>query len=589
MKSSNVSTLNIAQERAVRSEAETIACIAGPGSGKTTVLTKRIRHLTDHGADPRKMVAITFTNSGAKNLVDKLGPWFLEPIFGDTTDNWLQFPMGFCGTLHGFALRMLKKHGAGIGYGERTAIIDEGASADLLMSKAQTLGCKAKLEDLLKIKAAGRPGLTGRLGVPETVVACYLDDLRGSGILDFDRILSEFRRMLTFNEDKVGEQIYCGEFTHLFVDEVQDSGSVDWEIYRMLPIKNKFLVGDPDQAIYGFRGGRVDELIHFCARPGVETIYLEANYRSTVSVCEAASVLISHNQKRIKKWTNSASGEMGCEPCYMTAMTPGEEVAWVGRQINGFADDGMLASDIAVLARTNSIAKTFRDGLRAAGIPVVDPPKTEQAPDAALARALVEFLVQPDNDTLAFFYVLARECRFTSPALARKKAHDCRREAAAAGKSMNRLWFGFSTHTSLAEVPRLLKREGVTLEAEMAVADKIRTLPLGSGLEDLALALAGGGEAPAEGEKEPGVTVTTAHDAKGREWEAVFVVGLEEEVWRCGKKDEGVEEERRLAFVSITRAKRHLFLSSSETREATWGDKRMEPHTPSRFLKEVVS
>lgn len=572
-----IESFTAAQERGITHPAAAISCIAGPGSGKTTVLTRRIRRLVTENVDPRSIAAITFTNAGARNLVERLGPWYVE-------EQSHPFPLGYAGTLHGFALRMLKRHGAALGYGPRTAIVDAEGSEELLASKARTLGCKAKMKDLIRLKAEGRKK-TDRPTVTETAVAAYFDELAEAGLVDFDMILTEFARMLMRVSDLGPVTAIAEDFKYLFVDEVQDSGAVDWQIYNYLPIANKFFVGDPDQSIYAFRGGRPELFMEEMRRS--ETVFLNENFRSTVSICEAANRLIGRNQHRVPKLTVSASGQPGPEPECMVCMTPGEEVAWVARKVGELLGAGMPASEIAVLSRTNSIAAEFRQGMEAARLPVASQPLPDEPRDMGLARSLVQFMVQPDNDVLALLYVSQREIhRGSTPELARAKAHDCRREANAAGKTLNAAWFNFGGVSVPSDVPRMLKREGLSLEAEMTVAGAIRNLPEWATIEDLALALAGDPEVPVE--PSTGVTVTTAHDAKGREWNAVFVVGLEEEVWRCGKEGEKAEEERRLAFVAVTRARFQLFLTHSETRSATWGDRRMSPHTPSRFVAEVM-
>lgn len=217
-----------AQQEAVLTTAPHTLCIAGPGSGKTAVLVARIHHLiTVALVPPERIVAITFTNAAARELEKRLSYQGVEGL-------------GYCGTLHGFGLRMLRSAGAGLGYGSRLSVISPESALELLRTKAAVLGCKMKEDDLLALKAKGRPARGTQLTVAETVVATYFDDLAEAGVLDFDLILSEFARLLFIG----GE---FEKYTHLFVDEVQDSSEQDWAIYRRLPMEWKFFVGDPDQ------------------------------------------------------------------------------------------------------------------------------------------------------------------------------------------------------------------------------------------------------------------------------------------------------------------------------------------------------
>lgn len=579
------------QTEAINSEDPSILCLAGPGSGKTTVLVERIKRLSFQRDELlpdvplKKMVALTFTNASARELEDRINAaWIGGQNLGPIG---MKSALGFCGTLHGFALKMLKERGECAGYGSRMSIISPESAADLLESKARQMGCKTKLADLMKLKAAGRPlvvdchGSRMRLNKEELTVLAYYDELAAAGIVDFDILLEEFARLVQTTD------ALAGMFTHLFVDEVQDSARLDWQIYRGLPIANKFLVGDPDQAIYSFRGGEVSETMNFAKEIGVRVIKLEENFRSHSEICAAAQRLIERNVDRIPKQTISAKGPGADVIAFPECMTEGEEMGIVARWISKESARGWQFPEIAVLCRNNALAYAFQQTLAACGIPVATKAKSSLPQDWPFVRALVEFLVQPENDTLAFFLQVARGGKLgITREIATMGAHETRRRCQKAGVSINFDMFKISAGMTVTEVPQELADASVSMEGRMLVAQKMAELPPGSTMLDLALILAQ--TRSLEEEETEGVTVSTIHGAKGREWDVVFIVGLEDEVMPGRRKDTDVEEERRLCYVAATRARKSLYLSHSASRVASYGNGKILDHTASRFIKEML-
>lgn len=579
-----------AQRQAIDSDAQEIIVVAGPGSGKTATTIRRIKRLVVSGTNPRGIVALTFTNAAAAELEERLSSHNIDGL-------------GYCGTLHGFALRCLKQYGQALGYGERLALIGEEATAAMIESKARSLGCKTPLKKLLQIKPATHlrgiltnPGAEfPRLSPELRVIAAYYADLRESGLVDFDTILSEFSRMA----QRPGFEL---PFTHLFVDEVQDSAAIDWEIYRALPMANKFYVGDPDQSIYAFRGGRPDLMLDACRRPGVEVIALEANFRGHSEICDAANALIEHNQERIHKATLSVRGSGGQVTVFKPALNEGDEISTVVAALiscvevvpSGRVPEWPVSGDpvclkhneIAVLARNNDLCAAYRDQLKVAGIPVAEAERVDLPPDWSLARSLVELLVNPENDTLAYFFWLEKQKHHgLADDDAAGVAHATRQKAARLGLSINRMLWNYGPGR-VEDIGAALAAQEVTAESRMRVVQLVRRLPIGSDL--LALALAMGQD---QGEKTAaveGVTVTTLHGSKGKEFDVVFLVGFEDEILPGNRKSDGpeqVEEARRLAFVGMTRARNALFISHSLSRKTSWGA--VGAHKESRFVKEA--
>lgn len=566
------------QQRAITSDAKQILCVAGPGSGKTTTLAHRIRRILSEGkCHPKAITAITYTNAAARNLEERINSGQLWSAAGGVQ-------LGYCGTLHGYCLRMLKRHGQLFGYGDRTGIIDEDAARSLIETHAKQLSAKDPIDKILKLKALGRPK-GPNFTASELVVLAYMEELAASGLLDYDLILTEFHRLLV-TQPGIQRAIEA-ETEHLFVDEVQDSSLIDWKIFTELPIANKFLVGDPDQAIFGFRGGDPSLMVKTSFNTRCEVLYLEENFRCKPAICMAANRLIRHNTNRIEKETTSATPpnrDSGRVVAFGQTQNEGDEIA----QVLGFARSSSLNVDeFAIIARTNAIANGFREALKAGGIQVTEPPKSNLPPDWPMVRAIIEMMAQPTNDTLAYFYcVAAAQHKGANAFKARAVADDIRRAAMARGERINHGWAG--AQPTIMEVPQALDRDKVSLESRMQVGEILRLLPPGSTITDLALEVATL-ERPIEPDKMTGVDVMTIHAAKGREWDIVFLVGFEDQVTPGSAASADVEEERRLAFVALTRARNAVYISHAAARRANWGTKPFQPHKVSRFLKEIIT
>ncbi len=520
---------------------------------------------------------MTFTNAAARELEYRLG-------YREEPGNEMQ-RIGYCGTLHGFALRCLKRYGGSDGYGEGMSVINPEASEVLLESINRSVG-----NGKLTIKAILEEKARGRKEKPETpaeiVVAAYYREIRAAGIVDFDGLLTEFFRLLSDPDARSFRAAIAAEFDHLLGDEVQDSGNLDWGIFRLLPIANKFFVGDPDQSIYKFRGADVSEIVLAASDKTVEVIKLEDNFRSLSRITTAAQALIEHNENRVAKATISRRGVGGLFFAKVFE-SAGDELADVAGAIRLEIAGSRDPEEIAVLLRTNALAREFAVGLDEAGIPVAASQRVDLPPDFGRVRALVSYLCNPANDTLGYFFVVASlEASGVEPKAASAQAHVLRQNALLARKSINDFAYGFPRNVPADAAPAILKAHGATHESLMLVAEKLRDLPDGRGMLELAAALGGALDSPAERALVgKGVKVLTIHAAKGREFDTVFLPAFEDEAIPGRRKDCDVEEERRLAYVAMTRAKRQICASSSKRRPTEWQG--VQPRTPIRFLKEA--
>lgn len=573
MEKNNDSQFNDRQRAVLDSKAALLLCVAGPGSGKTHTLVGKVRKLVDEVGHPERIVVVTYTCAAAGEFERRLG-----------------MRLGYVGTLHGFMLRLLKDRGALVGLPPSLSVVDDDQKAGIvetiveeLKSKASERGVAELLEreDLVHVA-------TGTALTREEIVAVeYHRRLRRAGLLDYFTILHYGLKLVSTYPDA-----FAAKYDHLFVDEVQDSSDVDFAIYEALRASTKMMIGDPDQAIYGFRGGNVRNVLALSQDKGWETHSLEANHRSLRRVCEAAHHLITSNAGRFPKLMTPA-GDGGAViverfhmPIQEMSFVAGELVAKRGPgQSNVEPNKLATHGGAAVLARTNRQARAFADHLKAMGIPVAERKIEKDPEDWRRAKLLLTVLANPWCDVAFHQYVALRDGKAAAKAM--------KHRAAVEMKPMFKLHMPtasmFGVEYGLS-IPAMLAREGISLESGAKIHAAVSVLNERGdwGYADLVVMLSAKEEGREIG---AGVTVTTFHSAKGREWDTVFLVGCEEGVIPSGRADADVEEERRLMFVAMTRAKTRLVITWCDARPQSRGPNLppgpMEPREPSRFIKEA--
>lgn len=538
-------TLNPSQEAAVMAEGPVIAVVAGPGSGKTRCLVERVqRRHTCHsmreagsGRAMPKVVVLTFTNAGAHVLAQRLK--------GTRCD--------YIGTLHGWCFRLLQQHGGALGYrAGGINLVDEETAEEMLKQVAQDLHYKASFKALREKRDAA-------------AVTCwqeYAHRLKRNNLVDFDTVLSEALRIIQMGHGAVDE---------LYADEVQDSAAIDWKIYTAIKADVKFLVGDPDQSIYGFRGAYPAGFFRFC-KSATETIYLEYNYRSGAQICEAATKLIRHNQQRLPK--DVISGLAGGSTIQVRAFPD-----CLAERRSVCADVAALIpvvgpNEIAVICRTNFLADQFRDGLRAAGVPLAAAQKPQLPQDWSHGLNVLSLSLDPRNDLVAE-KVLSR--------IAPHKVAAMKAVALQKGQWLSVTSELIQEAVFLESLTLILPRFNVGREMCALVEHRLSMLPMPNPtLADLVHDL--WQHAAGDSDQTEGVTVCTGHGSKGKEWSEVFIPAFEQEVWQP-KRDKDAEESRRLAFVAMTRAKDSLFLSHAASRQGQWGGP--QAAAPCGFIQEA--
>lgn len=522
--------LTTEQQTLVTAAAPVVVAVAGPGAGKTSTLAARFRYWRQ--LEPSGYVAIiTFTNAAAAHLEAKIGG---------------AQPGVFVGTLHAFALRFLSASRP------RITLLDEEQADDLLKEAITECRAKTSVKALREILNKSRTATQ-----PEKVVIMrYRAKLRADDAEDFDTLLLSFLERM-----ESGTQI---ELAHLYVDEYQDSGTLDHAIYSAIQAHRKFYVGDVNQSIYGFRGGRLENLLELIDSPDTFTGFMEANYRCGGAICQAANNLISHNRKRGDNITASATGETGFVQAAVYE-TEGMEETWIanfGARLNGTT---------AVLVRYNADRERITKALTAAGVAVAQAPDADLPGDWKLAIAMLNLAANPDSQAHAYRFLQCRD--------GKQRAAAARIDAMANARPLK----SWDRPTNLMEAMEVMKlsREmrGFIKSAWLAVSS-----PGGSWWEDAAtMALWLQQEIAAPKPKTEGVEVLTIHKAKGLEWDNVIVSGLEEGTL----PGSDVEESRRLLYVAVTRARRFVTVTSCEKRFDPFR-KKVTERTLSRFVAELA-
>ena len=599
--------INPEQQSAVACEAEKILVTAGPGTGKTFTLVTRINHLvTNLGADPGRMVAISFTNRAAGELRQRL----LREL-GDGASS-LQTE-----TFHGFCLEWLRRHTPGL-----AVLGDE--ERDLYIRKTFPRLSRDEQNLLGKELAMYHDGLNrGTAGANRALsepAKDYLASLAANNVMDLDLVVPHFLALLRDNNDFRARVLERLDF--LFVDEFQDLNHPQYELVLLLAEKARlFAIGDPNQAIYGFRGSSLDYFRTFSRLPGVVTLTLIRNYRSAPAIVHGATAVIrrnrhSGNTELLTESTSPAVIELH------TADSARTEAEFVVRRIEeilggistfslnsgraGDASSTRSFADIAILVRLRQVAGIISEALARRGIPfqIVGATPFYMLPGL---RAISHHLQASDDEgTLADFLTLLKELPgigATTLTLLEKilpvRSPDFFSAAAGCSLPARAAKIIRTTHDNIRDFRQATPKEGIAaplarlmarLRIDPAGEDAVRLLALagvfGANLTAFLTHLRQNARASVYDERAEAVAIMTMHAAKGLEFPVVFLAGLEEEIIPCtiGPQHSDEEEERRIFYVAMTRSKETLILSCAAGRTIF---QRSAIRPVSRFIREI--
>ncbi len=526
-----------------------IVCIAGPGSGKTRTLVARLERVL--GNPEARAAVVTYTNDSADEIRSRL------------QDRQCRMP-DYLGTLHGLVLPMLQRYGGAVGWPQdgdevrKITVLDEQQGEQYPHELACGLGWTKGIAPLTEALALPYRKPTLTLSPEERIAASVHRKLQAESLVTFDTLLWWGARVAHLET----------RYTDLFVDEYQDSGPMDHAIYRSMVVQNRFVVGDPDQGIFGFRGGDSRLLVALAQSSDWKTILLERNYRSTPEVCRAADQLIRQNSNRIQKQTRSVSEHKGSVTTSQHPNPGAEHVAVTNR----IAESVFSLDEIAILCRTNDTRKMWLEVLTQQGFAVARQESVERPPDWKLATTLLGYLANPQNNTLARLFYSAQ--------LGVTTAGDMMIRAESGGVTLDSLGMNLAVKKPawLEVCGRILSHssnraiEGVRPNRKLSLPETI-------------LALAEDARQQRNRKVSQGITVSTIHAAKGREWDLVFLPSFDDQMTPGKKVGPELEEERRLAFVGLTRARRAVHVSFSVERRA-YGKRVV--CTPSRFIGEML-
>ena len=623
--------LNPEQRAAVEAVDGPVLVLAGAGTGKTRVLTTRFAHILLQGrAAPGQVLAVTFTNKAAREMRERVGAILGRPAEG----LWL-------GTFHALCAKMLRRHAALVGLTSGFTILDSDDQLRLLKQVMEAARIDAKrwapqaLMGMIqrwkdrgvtpdRVPASEEGDFAG--GLSKQLYASYQARLAQLNTCDFGDLLLHMVEVLRNHPDVLAE--YGRRFRYILVDEYQDTNVVQYMWLRLLAQahKNICCVGDDDQSIYSWRGAEVENILRFEKDfPGAVIVRLESNYRSTVPILGAAAGLIANNEGRLGKTLRTGRNDAAGEQVSVVSLWDSDEEArMVGDRIEALRRDGHALSEIAILVRTTAQTRAFEERLIVQGTPyrIIGGLRFYERAEIRDAVAYMRVLHQPADD-LAFERIVNVPRRGVGDG-ALRTMHEAARaqgiplaEAAEglvrAGALRGKMREGLAAlFQNLAAWREALPRNGhVVVLATMLdesgymamwQADKSPDAPgRVENLKELVRALADfeslagfldhvslvmENEENAEGDR---CSMMTLHGAKGLEFDTVFLPGWEEGLFPSQRTldeggQKGLEEERRLAYVGLTRARKRAIVSYAANRRlyANW-----QGSIPSRFVEEL--
>ncbi|EEU20500.1 DNA helicase PcrA [Lactobacillus mulieris] len=635
--------LNPQQQEAVETTEGPLLVVAGAGSGKTSVLTRRIAYLVEEkGVAPWNILAITFTNKAATEMKERV-----QKLLGPAgQDVWMS-------TFHALCVRILRRDADKIGYSRNFSIADSSEQVTLIKHIEKDLNINPKQynprailsaisnakNDLLNPKDF--ESASGNRPFDQVVSEIYKEyqkRLVQDQIMDFDDLIMQ--TLVLFQKDKATLHYYQNKFRYLLVDEYQDTNEAQYQLCRLLAAQysNVCVVGDGDQSIYGWRGANMENILNFekdYKEKGVHTVKLEQNYRSTGHILSAANAVIKNNQNRKAKklWTDQGAGE---KITYYRAQSDVDEAIFVISKITEAVKAGKRDyKDFAILYRTNAQSRGFEESLVKSNIPyqIVGGHKFYDRKEIKDILAYLK-LVANTSDSMSFNRIVNMPKRGIGAATVEKLLTFANERRIGVGDALSNLelvpvsaaaskkladfnaklvdcvsYAQDASHTVTGLTEKILEDFGYTeaLKKEKTLesasrlenldefltvtkrfddnfeAEDDESLPINDFLSEVTL-LSDQDDIEDDGNQ---VTLMTLHAAKGLEFPVVFLVGMEDGIFplsRAMLEEDQLEEERRLAYVGITRAREKLYLTNAFSR-TMYGKTTSNP--ASRFVQEI--
>lgn len=624
----DIDSLNDKQKEALLYNEGPLLILAGAGSGKTKVVTSKIAYLIENEVPSWRILAITFTNKAAREMRERVAMLIDE----DVSPMWI-------GTFHAICVRILRKNIENLGYGSNYNIYDRADQNTIIKESYKELNINKEIYNSRTILSKISSWKNEELTLSEVldgnkedifnfnagkIYEFYQNKLKENNALDFDDLLIKTVELLREFPDV--REFYQNKFKYIFVDEYQDTNSIQYKLIKLFCGKapNLTVVGDNDQSIYKWRGADISNILNFQKDfPGAKIIKLEQNYRSTQNILDVANSVIKNNPQELSKslWTKRQGGE---KVYYKEFSVSNEEEFAVTNKILGLNYKGYSFEDMAILYRTNAQSRGFEESLSREGInykivgglrfydraevkdimaylKVINNPLDEIAllriinkPKRGIGDSSIEKIRDyAINNNLSMFEVIKNIENYEDLNVRAKKNIKSfanlinllieRKDSLNVGelaelvvdesqyvedlKNQNTL----EARTKISNIDELISNI-MSYDKETSLSDYLSNMSLLTDIDKTSDA--------------KGVNLMTVHAAKGLEFKIVFLVGMEEGLFPIIRQDEDedIEEERRLCYVAITRAEDLLFISSSKTRYL-YG--KMTPKIKSRFINEM--
>lgn len=629
----DLSMLNPEQRQAAETLEGPVLILAGAGSGKTRALTYRVANLMDHGVPAWSILALTFTNKAAREMKERI-----TQLVGEKAESaWIS-------TFHSTCARILRRDIEKLGYTRSFTIYDDDDQGTVIKEILKRLNIDEKFLPPREVKAKISDAKNKLMGPDEwfakterdfrnqtlhDVFVAYEQRLKSANALDFDDLLLKTLELLADHPPVL--ESYRDRFHYVMVDEYQDTNYAQYMLVKLLTDKSRNLcvVGDDDQSIYGWRGADIRNILDFEKDyPDAKVIKLEQNYRSTANILDAANQVIAHNAGRKEKalWTEAGAGETIKLYC---AGDEREEAAWVADRIRKMNRHGEEYGRMAVLYRTNAQSRVLEEMLMRAGIPykVFGGLRFYDRKEVRDVIAYLRVIANPTDDVSLRRIINVPKRAIGDATIAELVRHAQEQEMPlfsaltdlpSSLSSRPRKCVGdfFTMMTTLMAmkdamplgtfVKQMVDQTGLMEQYQKEDSDEARSrveniqeflgaveefdrqtenATLEDYLENVALVT----ELDQAEEEKQYVTLMTLHSAKGLEFPNVFITGMEEGIFPSGRSlmdEQRMEEERRLCYVGITRAKERLFLSRASQRMLY---NQINHNAPSRFLSEIPS
>lgn len=613
----NLNNLNKNQKKAVMHKEGPVLVMAGAGSGKTRVLTTRIVNLINEGVNPANILAITFTNKAANEMRDRV-----YNMVGEVNS--------FIGTFHSLGVRIIRENNTEFDLTSNFSIIDSADCLSIIKKILKDKNLDPKFYSpyyirnkisMIKNQMLSKSELDKFFNTPLDKVVVevyekYSEILKSSYCVDFDDLL--LLPVKLFTENKEILEKYQDRYKYILIDEYQDTNPVQYKLSKMLSQKHKniFVVGDMNQSIYAFRQADYRNIINFEKDfKNVEVIKLEHNYRSTNIILDAANDVIKHNKERKDLKLYSEKGT-GVKIKYLRSYDEKHEIALIIDEINALINSGYKYEDIAVLYRTNAQSRVVEEVFLGKGIPFkvfgsyyfIDRKEIKdliaylrliynEYDEVALRRVInvpkrgigdvairnLEELAHKNKETLFDSLSTKKELEFKNIILKLKEISE--------NSSLTELIDEILKHSKMEEEYKSIKTLDSDLRLEnlyefksitASFEERTGSVYLSDFLEEISL-ISDVANHQTDGNE---ITLMTLHSAKGLEFKAVFLIGMEEGIFphNMSLMEGNIEEERRLCYVGITRAKERLFLTNAR-RRLIYG--RIDQNIPSRFISEI--